>query len=138
MKKKSDLVTWDTSLKVGDIVFSNYTKNELLFQIVSIERRFLEDFDFRGVTNSHHPYYGHQKGDEYNPLVTIKAVANLSVNFDASKKLRRMTKVLDGSYLTRVDPSYFQAYVKRLQGIIGELWPSRTNTCGLPTRISIR
>lgn len=42
MKKKSDLVTWDTSLKVGDIVFSNYTKNELLFQIVSIERRFLK------------------------------------------------------------------------------------------------
>lgn len=119
----NSLITWDTSLKVGDIVFSNYTKNELLFQIVSIERRFLEDWDVKHITSTHHPYYGRSKGEEYNPLVTIEAVANLSVNFDAGKKLRQMVKTLDGAYLTRVDPTYLQAYVKRLQGLVGELWP---------------
>lgn len=119
----NSLITWNTSLKVGDIVFSGYTKNELLFQIVAIERRFLQSHDFFTNMQPTHPYYGRQVGNEYNPLVTIKAVANLSINFDASKKLRQMVKVLDGAYLRRADPTYLQAYMKRLQQVMDELWP---------------
>lgn len=105
------------SFEVGNIVTSRYTKNDFLFKVVEIERRFLTKTDLK-----YSVYQGHQLGDEYNPLVTIKPVANLSVKFDASKKLRSTKSVLDAAYLTKVTPEFLKKHIERLNSLLLEVF----------------
>lgn len=113
-----DFITSDRTLQIGDLVFSTYHKGELLFKISKIERRFLT-----ADLLKYSPYSKGQVGDEYNPLVTIESVANLSVRYDASKKFRKHVKTLDATYLIKVDPEYIKAYIKRLHELLAEFWP---------------
>lgn len=107
----------DASLKVGDLVFQDYTKNNFLYKIVSIKRRFLTKDDLRyGV------YKDGNIGDEYTPIATIEAVADLDLKTKPGAKLRKTTKELDAAYLYKVDPNVLQDYKNRLTKIIGEFW----------------
>lgn len=112
-----DFIHSDRSLKVGDLVFQGYTKNNLLYKIIKIERRFLEEDDLRyGV------YANGKVGDEYDPLVTIRVVADLDLKTKSTAKLRKNTKELDAAYLTKVDPKFLEDYKNRLTKIISEFW----------------
>lgn len=113
-----DFIDSDRTLKVGDLVLSNYTKNDLLFKITKIERRFLEKDDL-----SYGVYKNGKVGDEYNPLATIESVANLGFRVDRSKKLRKATKILDAAYLVKVNPDLINEQIQVLQSILLDFWP---------------
>lgn len=113
-----DFINSDRSLKVGDLVFSNYHKGDLLFKVTKIERRFLTKDDLRyGV------YKNGSVGDEYDPLTTIESVANLGFRVDRSKKFRKTTKILDASYLVKAGPDLIDAQIKFLQAALLDFWP---------------
>lgn len=113
-----DFITSDKSLKVGDLVFNGYSKNNFLYKITKIERRFLTQDDLR-----YNAYKGGQVGDEYNPYVTIEAVADLDLKTKPDTKLRKNVKGLDASYLTKVSPEFLQDYKDRLLKVIDQFWP---------------
>lgn len=113
-----DFITSDRTLQVGDLVFSSYHKKDLLFKITKIERRFLTLDLLR-----YNVYSKGQVGDEYNPIVVIKSIANLSIKYDSKKKFRPTTASIDASYLKIVTPEHIQAYIKRLHEILTEFWP---------------
>src|SRR6478609_2717142 len=103
----------DPTLAVGDLVFNNYSKNEFLWKITNIERRYLDVDDLRyGV------YKNGKVGDEYNPLVTIEVVANFSIKADLTKKLRKQEKILDAAYLSKADPNFIQNHINKLNQIL--------------------
>jgi hypothetical protein len=111
------LINSDKSLKVGDLVFQSYTKNNFLYKITNIEQRFLTKEDLRyGV------YKDRKIGDEFNPIITIQVVADLDLKVKPGTKLRKNTKELDAAYLTKVDLNILQTYINRLTAIIGEFW----------------
>lgn len=107
----------DPTLAVGDLVFQGYTKNNFLYKITNIERRFLTKDDLRyGV------YKDGKVGDEYDPIVTIQVVADLDLKAKAGIKLRKNIKELDAAYLIKVKPSVLEDYKNRLAAIIVEFW----------------
>lgn len=107
----------DPTLAVGDLVFNNYSKNEFLWRITNIERRFLDVNDLKyGV------YKNGKVGDEYSPLVTIETVANFSIKADLTKKLRKQEKTLDAAYLSKADLNFIQDHLQKLSKIISDLW----------------
>jgi hypothetical protein len=112
-----NFITSDRSLQAGDIVLSTYNKSTLIFRITDIERRFLEADDLK-----YHTYKNANIGDEYNPIVTIESVGSLDA-IPSKKKVRKVTKFLDASYLIKVTPQYIEAYIKRLDALMVELWP---------------
>lgn len=113
-----DFITSDRSLKVGDLVFSNYHKGQLLFKITKIEKRFLD------ASMLHYGcYQGGSVGDEYNPYVTIESVANLGITPDPKKKFRKTVKGLDAAWITRAEPEHISAHIKRLNEILSTHWP---------------
>jgi hypothetical protein len=107
--------------KVGDLVFSKYHKNETVYRITKIERRFLVDqWDVR----SHQSVFpGCQIGDEYNPTVTIEAIADLSIKADPTKKMRRSTKSLDASWVMPVTPEHIAAHIRKLNDLLTTQFP---------------
>jgi len=111
-----DFITSDRTLQVGDIVLSTYNKSTLLYRITDIERRFLCAYDLK-----YDVYKNANVGDEFNPIVTIESVASLNVT-PSSKKLRKVKQELDAEYLIKVTPQYIEAYIKRLQTLVGKLW----------------
>jgi len=113
-----DFINSDRTLKVGDLVFSNYHKGDLLFKVTKIERRFLVKDDLR-----YGAYKDGKVGDEYDPLTTIESVANLGFRVDRSKKFRKTTKVLDASYLVKANPDLVNEQIKVLQTILLDFWP---------------
>ena len=113
-----DFITSDKSLQVGDLVFNGYSKNNYLYKVTQITRRFLTKEDLR-----YNAYQGGQVGDEYNPYVTIEAVADLDLKANPKAKLRKNVKGLDASYLTKVDPNFLQEYKDRLLKVIDQFWP---------------
>lgn len=113
-----DFISSDRSLKVGDLVFSNYHKGDLLFKITKIERRFLVKDDLR-----YDCYKDGHVGDEYDPIVTIQAVANLGLRVNRTKKFRKITHVLDASYLEKANPDILNAQIRLLQDFLLEFWP---------------
>ena len=113
-----DFITSDKSLKVGDLVFNNYSKNNYLWKVTEITRRFLTQGNL-----SPYAYPGGQVGDEWNPYVVIEAVADLDLKTKPGTKLRKNIKGLDASYLTKVSPEFLQAYKDNLTKIINEFWP---------------
>lgn len=102
----------DTTLKVGDLVFSSYHKGENLFKIVSITRRFLTDYDLR-----YNVYKNAKVGDEYNPLIKIQAIANLSI-VNNEKKVIKITKELDAVYLHKVTRETILNHINKLGKLI--------------------
>jgi len=107
----------DPTLAVGDFVFHNYSKNELLWKVTKIERRFLTKDDLRyGVYE-----YG-KVGDEYNPYVMIESVADFSIKTNVTKKMRKTKKGLDAAYLVKADPKLIQDHVQRLKQLAIDLW----------------
>jgi|WetSurMetagenome_2_1015567.scaffolds.fasta_scaffold293949_2 hypothetical protein len=107
----------DPTLVVGDFVFHGYGKNELLWKIIEIERRYLTKDDLKyGV------YKDGKVGDEYNPIVTIESVANFSIKMDLKKKSPKLKKELDAGYLKKVDPKLIEEHIQRLNKIISDLW----------------
>ena len=112
-----NFITSDRTLQVGDIVLSSYKKSSYLCKIIHIERRFLDAYDLK-----YDVYKNANVGDEFNPIVTIESVASLDVT-PSSKKLRKVKQELDAEYLINVTPQYIEAYVKRLQALVVELWP---------------
>lgn len=111
------LINSDPTLAVGDFVFHNYSKNEFLWKIVHIERRYITKEDLRYSTLE-----DGKLGDEYDPLITIESVANFSITADVSNKIRKQKKILDASYLTKADPKLIEKHAHRLQKIISDLW----------------
>ena len=104
------MTEWDKTLKVGDYVFSTYHKAPLLFQIVSIEKRYLTVDDIR------YGGYGNKKvGEEYSPLIKILAIQDLSLNLNSKKKFRKVTAVLDCSYLIRANHNIILEQIDKLQ-----------------------
>lgn len=107
----------DPTLAVGDFVFHNYSKNELLWKVVKIERRFLTKDALRyGI------YENGKVGDEYNPYVAIESVADFSIKANVAKKMRKIKKGLDAAYLVKVNPKIVQDHIQRLKTIVSELW----------------
>lgn len=113
-----DFVSSDKTLKIGDLVFSTFAKGEFLYKIVDIERRFI-DKDLLKYSN----YSGGCIGDEYNPLVEIQAVANLSITADVNKKLQKKLKKLDAAWVKRVDKQHLLAHIQKLNNLISNMWP---------------
>jgi hypothetical protein len=113
-----DFINSDRTLKVGDLVFSNYHKGDLLFKITKIERRFLNKDDLY-----YDVYKNGKVGDEYNPAVTIESVANLGLRADRKKKFRKTTMNLDALYVVKADPSLIDEQIKTLQSILLDFWP---------------
>jgi hypothetical protein len=113
-----DFISGDRTLKVGDLVFSAYHKGELIFKITHLQRRFLYKSDLQ-----YSIYEKGKVGDEYDSLATIESVANLSIFTDSTKKFRKTVRVLDASFLRRVDPAKIVEHTKRINDLISELWP---------------
>ena len=108
----------DTTLKVDDLVFSSYHKGQYIFKIVSIERRFLTKHDiyvYREV------YHGCTIGDEYEPLMKVELVEDLSI-FPLNKKIKKIVATLDATYLTKVNPKTISNHIERLHQIIATHW----------------
>jgi hypothetical protein len=95
-----------------------YHKYENLFRIIDIERRYLAKDDMK-----YNDYQNGKVGDEYNPLVQIEAVVNLSIRSEPDNKLRKIRKILDAAWVKKVDPAYIQAHIQRLNSLLTELWP---------------
>ena len=110
-------ITSDPTLAVGDFVFHNYSKNELLWKVTKIERRFLTKDDLRNSVYE----YG-KVGDEYNPYVQIESVADFSIKVNVTKKMRKTKKGFDAAYLIKVNPKIVQDHIQRLKTIMSELW----------------
>ena len=107
----------DPTLAVGDFVFHNYSKNELLWKVMKIERRFLKQEDLKyGV------YKNGKVGDEYNPYIQIESVTDFSIKVNLTKKMRKIKKGLDAAYLIKVNPKIVQDHIQRLKTIVSELW----------------
>lgn len=112
-----NFINSDPTLAVGDFVFHNYSKNELLWKVTKIERRYLTKEDLI------YSFYEYGKvGDEYSPYVMIESVADFSIKADLKKKMRTQKKGLDASYLIKVNPKIVQDHIQRLKTIISELW----------------
>lgn len=104
------MTEWDKTLKVADYVFSTYHKAPILFQIVSIEKRFITKDDL------HYGCYADAKlGDEYSPIVKVLAIEDLSLKLNSKKKTRKITAILDCSYLIRADQDIILEQIDRLQ-----------------------
>jgi len=106
--------TFDTSIKVGDYVFSGYHEKDIVFQVTEIKDRFItqEDYD---------RYQTYREsgavGDAINPLVQLKPIANLSIRTDSEKKVRASIKSLDGGYLIKVTPELINEHIIRMEEI---------------------
>jgi hypothetical protein len=107
----------DPTLAVGDFVFHTYSKNELLWKITKIERRFLTKDDLK-----YSVYENGKVGDEYNPYVSIESVADFSIKANVKKKMRKTKKGFDAAYLVKVDPKLIQEHVQRLKQLVVDLW----------------
>jgi hypothetical protein len=105
--------------KVGDLVWSKYHKNEIVYRITKIERRFIADEWDKRAHSSVFP--GCEIGDEYNPMVDIEAVADFSVKADPAKKLRKSSRSLDVSWVTKVTPEHIEAHIRRLNDLLTKL-----------------
>ena len=112
-----DFITSDRTLKVGDLVFSNYHKGQLLFKITEIQRRFIDSSMLQ-----YNCYQGGSVGDEHNPEVTIESVADLGITVP-KKKFRKTVKCLDASWVVKVEPEHISAHIKRLNEILSTHWP---------------
>jgi hypothetical protein len=107
-----DFIDSDRTLKFGEYVFHNYSKNNFLWKITKITRRFLTKEDLHyGV------YKGGNVGDEYNPLVEIEAVADFNMH-PIKKKFRKQTKVLDAAYLIKADAEVLQNHIDEVKKIL--------------------
>jgi len=112
-----DFISSDRTLKVGDYVFNNYSKNNYLWKITDIQRRFLSQSDLRSQV-----YAGGQVGDEWNPYVVIEAVADFGIHV-TGKKLRKQVKGLDAAWVSKADPKVFKDHLDRLKTLVSDLWP---------------
>jgi hypothetical protein len=118
MKNWSDS---DPTLKIGDIVWSTYnTKDEFLYRIIEIERRFLDENE---VKYHREVFPGCTVGEEYNPLITIEVIANLSSRVGPNKRLPQTHKMLDASYLVKATPEHIQSHIKRLNDLLTTFFP---------------
>ncbi len=100
--------TFDYNIKVGDYVLSSHNY-DYIFVVTKIERRFADkDYikHFVGPIDI---------GSEYNPLVTIKSVADLRFFLIKSSKLER---TLDGSFLSKFDPMFIENHILKLREIL--------------------
>lgn len=109
MKNWSDS---DPSLKVGDLVFSNYHKNQLLYRIIKIHERFLDEYD---VGHHQNVFPGCQIGDQYNCMVHLEAVLDLNIKADSKKKLHKKITSLDSAWVVKVLPEHIEAHIKKLE-----------------------
>lgn len=112
-----NFINSDPTLAVGDFVFHNYSKNELLWRITKIERRFLTKDDLR-----YSVYENGKVGDEYNPYVSIESVADFSIKTNVAKTMRKTKKGFDAAYLVKVDPKLIQDHIQRLKKMVVDLW----------------
>lgn len=104
--------TFDTFIQVGDFVLSGYHEKDIIFRVTKIERRFYSQDDIDR-------YYKNGPivvGDEFNPLVSIEPIVNLSIRA-SSKKPKASIKALDGAYLKKVDKQLIMEYIERLKQI---------------------
>jgi len=102
------LLTWDTSISIGDYVYSTYSKSQSysFYKVMKIQRRFLTKEDMM-----YEVYRNDSVGDEYNPLITIERAISLDFSF---KEIKATKLVLDGDYLIKVSKSDVDSYIKRL------------------------
>lgn len=106
-------IDWDKTLQVGDYVVSNYHKQPLLFQITSLERRFLTKDDLR-----HRVYADAKEGDEYSSIVQVVAVQDLDIRTSSTKKIRKVTKSLDITWVKRVNKDLVLEQIDKLQELL--------------------
>lgn len=111
-----NFITSDNSLQVGDYVFHNYSKNNFLWKITKITRRFLTKDDIR-----YQVYKGGNISDEYNPYVEIESVADFGMIL-TNKKFLKKTRGLDAAYLIKADSGVFQDHIDKLNQIIKDFW----------------
>jgi hypothetical protein len=107
--------------KVGDLVWSKYHTNDLVYRITKIDRRFIADEwdkNLRGTT-----YPGCEIGDEYNPTALIETFIDLSVKNFLKKKIRKSTQQLDVSWLIKVTPEHIETHIKRLKDFLTTQFP---------------
>jgi len=107
------LLTWDSSINIGDYVVSTYNRSQLLYKVIKITRRFITKDDIHLYDNVYVNAYKKAKiGDEYNPIVTISPVGNL--NFLNKKKISKVNSSLDGSYLIKVTRNVADEWIDKL------------------------
>jgi hypothetical protein len=101
-------IKYDPTLKVGDIVLNNYSKDYYLYRIIKLQRRFHDQKDVD---------IGYGKlGEEYAPLVTIERVA--SISFVEGKVKKQKPKQLDISWTQRVTKKDLEEHMLKLQNTI--------------------
>lgn len=105
--------------KVGDLVFYNLSKNDTVYRIAKIERRFLTDQD--DVDRHQNIWPGCEIGDEYNPIIAIEAVMDLSIRADAKKKVRKSSRWLDAFWLSPITPQQIQTQIQRLNDLLVQI-----------------
>lgn len=113
--------TFDTTIQVGDYVFSGYHEKDIVFQVTEIEARFISQDDY-----DRYPSYrnnGASVGDPLNPLVSIKPIVNLSIRADAAKKVRASIKDLDGGYLQKINQDTITKHIARMEEVKKMLMP---------------
>jgi len=103
------LLNWDSSINIGDYVISKYGKSTFLYQVIKISKRFITKNDVNLYSNVDK---NAKIGDEYNPIVTIKPVANL--NIMSNNKFKKQESSLDGAYLIKVSKSKAQEWIDKL------------------------
>ena len=103
------LLTWDSSINIGDYVVSTYNRSQLLYKVIKITRRFITKDDIHVYVNA---YKKAKIGDEYNPIVTISPVGKL--NFLNKKKISKVNSSLDGSYLIKVTRNVADEWIDKL------------------------
>ena len=105
--------TFDTSIKEGDLVTSNYHRQGLLFRVMKINQRFISQEEIDKSKKYNGNYSDCEAGDEMNPLVEIKPVFDL--NDLKNKKLRVNVKHLDGSFLNKMTKEKYAQHIEGLR-----------------------
>lgn len=102
-------------LKEGDFVLYDANSKFIIWKIIDIQRRFLTEDDVKRYTC----YNNCSVGDEYNPLITISFVKDIS---NVTSKKRSHT--VDAAYLKKVNTKQIQddilKQIEKLNNMLSE------------------
>lgn len=92
--------TYDTTLKVGDLVVSGFNFEEEIYQILAIE-----------------PTHKHNKDCSFRDVIEANPIFRLKLIFDDKHRFvlnRSILKEMDPTWLRKLDHEYIKARISRL------------------------
>ena len=108
---------WNRSLKIGDYVFSKYRKDNFLYRVIDIHRRYVDVNDLKWYSDV---YAGCYVGEEKSPMVTIQRAYDFSVDYHLNKRMSKK-RMLDISYLMPFEEKMLIEHIKRLSDALEEI-----------------